>query len=77
MTMPDPITPDDIAEAAASPASATEGSRSATAHSIPDQIAAATFKATEDALSGGNENGGAKSGWARLRPARAIPPGAV
>lgn len=74
--MPDPVSADSIAEAAASPQSATVDGLQAAAHPIPDQIAAAKFPASNDALDGTNANGGPKSGWGRLRTARAVPPGA-
>lgn len=74
--MPD-LTPDDIAEAAAAPASASTDAGSASAHSIPDQIAAAKFQAAGNALDGTNDNGGPKSGWNKLRTARVRTGGAV
>lgn len=74
--MPD-LTADDIAAAAQQPASASVDGRSAAAVPIPDQIAAAKFQAVADALDGTNDNGGPKSGWGKLRPARARPGGAV
>lgn len=74
--MPD-LTPEAIAAAAQEPASATVDGRSAAAVPIPDQIEAARFAAASDALAGTNDNGGPRSGWAFLRPARARPGGAV
>jgi hypothetical protein len=67
------LTPETIATAALDPASATVDGQSATAHSIPDMIAAAKFEAASNALSGDNANGGAKSGWGNrvTRKARA------
>jgi hypothetical protein len=72
--MPEPVDADSIAEAAANPASASVDGQSASAHSIPDQIKAAEYKAQQDALAGANENGGKRSGWRGLRPARPIFP---
>ncbi len=74
--MPDPVDADSIAEAAASPASASINGESASAHSISEQIKAAEYKAQQDALaSGTNAAGGKKSGWRGLRPAVAQAPG--
>lgn len=69
--MPDPVDADTIAEAAAGPASASVDGQSASAHSIADQIKAQQNKASADALSGANQNGGPVSGWSKLRMARA------
>lgn len=70
--MPD-LTPDTIADAATQPASAAQDGRSASAVSIPDQIAANNYAEAADALSGDNDNGGGKSGWGNrvTRKARA------
>lgn len=75
--MADPVTTDSIAEAANSPASASVDGTSAAAVPIGDQIKAHQYAATNDALSGTSDNGGPKSGWNRLRPARAKNGGAV
>lgn len=72
--MPDPVDADSIAEAAASPAEASVDGQSARAHPIKDQIAAAEYKAQQDALADANDDGGKKSGWRGLRPARPIFP---
>lgn len=70
--MPDAVDADSIAEAANSPASASVDGQSASAVSIPDQIAAAQNKAAADALAGSNSTGGGPvSGWSKLRTARA------
>lgn len=68
-----PLTPDEIATAAAGPANAAQDGRSAAAHPIPDQITAASAQATAGAVSGTNPNGGARSPWngGVLRAARA------
>jgi hypothetical protein len=71
------ITPEDIAEAAKNPQSVTTDGTSASAHSIPDQIAAAQFAASQAALTGSSPNGGPKSAWHCLRIARSRPGGAV
>jgi hypothetical protein len=65
----DPVDADSIAQAANEVASATVDGQSATAVPIDQQIAAAKFKAAQDALAGANAGGGAKSGWGALRPA--------
>ena len=69
--MPDAVDADSIAESATFPASASVDGQSATAHSIDQQIAAEKNKAISDALAGTNASGGAKSGWSKLRTARA------
>lgn len=74
--MPDPVTADSIAEAAANPQSASVDGQQASAHPIPDQIEAAKFAASNTALDGTNDNGGPRSAWGRLRTARVNPPGA-
>lgn len=75
--MPEAIDTDTIAENASGPLSASQDGRSATGHSIPDQILAKDEKKKEDALSPANPQGGARSAWAMTRPARVIPPGAT
>lgn len=71
--MADPlITPEDIAEAAKGAAEFTSDGTTAKAVPVKDMIAAAAYlnaATIEDA-------GGPKSAWARVRMARAIPPGA-
>lgn len=71
------LTADSIAEAATQPASASVDGQSAAAVSISDQIAALKFKESVAAAAGTNDNGGPKSGWGMLRPARAKNQGAV
>lgn len=73
--MADPVTPESIAEAAAQPASASSDGRSATAHPIPDQLAALDRAAAEEAAEGTNAAGGPKSAWNMTRMAKAVPPG--
>lgn len=73
--MADELTPESIAEAATAPASASKDGQSATAVPIDQQIKAAEYKAAADAASEPNEQGGQKSGWRGLRPARPIFPG--
>lgn len=75
--MPEAIDSDTIAENAAGPQSASQDGRSASAHSIPDQILAHTHKKNADAVEGTNAQGGAKSGWRTLRPAQVVLPGAT
>lgn len=65
----DELTADSIAQAATEPASTTIGDQSAAAVPIPDQIAAAKFKAAQDALAGTDASGAPKSGWGATRPA--------
>lgn len=70
--MPDPVDADTIAEAAASPASASVDGQSASAVSISEQIKADQYKKSADALDGVNSTGGGPvSGWSKLRTARA------
>ncbi len=74
--MPD-LTIDTISDAAQNPASASVDGQSAAIVPISDQIKALDKAAGAAAMSGTNDNGGSKSGWNRLRTARAVPPGAV
>jgi hypothetical protein len=73
--VPDPVDADSIAEAANSPASASEDGRSASAHSISDQLAALAAKQAADAVGESNAQGGPRSAWNMTRPAKAVPPG--
>lgn len=52
--MPDPVDADSIAEAAASPASASVDGNSASAVPIPDQIQADRYRKASSAASGRN-----------------------
>lgn len=75
-------TPDDIIEAATTAASegvlsTTVDGRSATAMDPLTLIKVADQLQSRELLRGVNANGGAKSGWSMLRPARAIPPGTI
>jgi len=54
--MPD-LDADVIAQAAQQPASASQDGRSATAHSIPDQIAADKYQRSDDVMSSGGFGG--------------------
>lgn len=66
--MAEEITSEQIAIAASNPASATApDGRSATAHSLPDQIAAARFLESRRQAR--------KNGWAGAGYARVVPPG--
>jgi hypothetical protein len=76
-----PITADDVLEAAATVASegvqsATVDGRSATSLDPLKQIQVADALQSRDLIAGANANGGPKTGWGFLRPARAVPPGA-
>ncbi|MDY3555313.1 hypothetical protein R5W24_004455 [Gemmata sp. JC717] len=76
--MADPVSAESIAEAAAAPASASSpDGRSASAHSIPDQIAALQLQQAETEAEGKNAQGGPRSAWNMTRPATAIMPGAT
>ena len=75
--MPVEVTAESIAEAATQPASASADGQSAAAVSISDQIAAHKYAAAQASLDGTNDNGGPKTGWSKLRTARAKPPSAV
>lgn len=72
--MPDPITPEQVAENAAQPQSASVDGRSASQHSIHDQIKATQFAATDDTLTPVGD--APRSGWGALRGAVARPGGA-
>lgn len=78
--MPVP-TADELYDAAAAlaaegVASATVDGRSATSMDPLKQIEVADAIQSRDLIAGTNANGGPKTGWAFLRPAKAIPPGA-
>lgn len=64
-----------ITSAAQQPARAQTDMGSADAHPLPDLIQADQYLAGLTGVTGSNDNGGAKSGWGRLRTARAILPG--
>lgn len=66
-----------IEQAIEEPLSAASDGQSATARSADDLIKLINHAAGQTGLDGTNANGGPKSGWGRLRTARAIPPGAV
>lgn len=67
-----------IAEVAADGVeSASQDGRTATSFPIPDLIAAEKHTAGKEAVSGTNPQGGSRSLWGSLRPARAVPPGGV
>lgn len=59
-----------IEDAITDPAAASQDGRSATARPIRDLIEADQYLSGKEALSNG------QSGWAALRPARVVPPGA-
>lgn len=62
----------EIDQVAAEPASAASDGQSATSHPIPDLEKLRNRKMGEAALAGTNANGGPRSAWSKLRPARAI-----
>jgi len=63
---------DDFLETAATrPAEAAGDAGSAKQHKLPELIQALDRKAGVDAVAGTNSNGGPKSAWGLLRPARA------
>jgi hypothetical protein len=68
--MPDPVTADSIAEAAASPQSASVDGRSATAVPIDQQLKALDRLEAAEALEGTNASGGPVSGWSKMRTAK-------
>lgn len=68
---------DQIAEDAALPATHASDGTQTTAHPLPDVIEADKYLKGQAALEGANDSGGPRSGWGRLRTARAVPPGAV
>ena len=65
-----------IAELATNPATVTAGDRTIVEVKIPDAIQAHEFAANQEAVEGTNPQGGPRSAWASLRPAKFIPPGA-
>lgn len=68
--MPD-FDEDYLESAATGPAEAAGDGGSMKAHPIPDLIQALDRKAAVDAMAGSNDQGGPKSAWGALRPARA------
>jgi len=73
--MADALTPVTIAAAAANPQSATVDGTTVSAHSIPEQIAADQYAKSSTSMTGTNPQGGSRSAWGRMRPAKVIPPG--
>lgn len=68
---------DEIREAAEGPKRAKRDGQEAESHDLSELIKAEQHLASVAAATGTNANGGKKSGWGMLRPARAIPPGAT
>ena len=70
------MTPEEIRtetdQVAAEPASAASDGQSASSHSIPDLLKLESVRSGQAALTGTNANGGPRSAWTKLRPARAI-----
>jgi len=64
-----------IESEAALPASSSSDGQSAEGQPLPHLVAADKHLNTKTALAGDNGNGGSRSGWRGLRPARVIPPG--
>ena len=73
--MPD-FTDDDLAQSALEPESASVDGQSAKSHPLPDQIAARRYLAGGSALDGTSADGGPRSAFGCLRPAKVVPPGA-
>ena len=69
------MTPDElraeIDQVAAEPASASGDGQSASSHSIPDLLKLESVRSGQAATSGTNVNGGPRSAWSKVRPARA------
>ena len=68
--MPEPVTPESIAEAASQPAESSNGNQSAKAHPLKDQIEAAKFAAANTPTASGRKPRG-------FRFTRVIPPGSA
>jgi len=66
---------DEIEDVAEGPKSASGDAGSFEQHPLPDLIKADQYLKGTTGLGGTNDNGGPKSGWGRLRTARAILPG--
>ena len=66
-----------LIDAAADPLSATADGQSATGHSLPDLIAADQYLGQKAAAAARGATGKRASGFSFLRPAVAVPPGAV
>lgn len=73
--MADELTPESIAESAASPQAASVDGTSVSAYSIQDKITADQYQKAAAALDGDNPQGGNRSAWGRMRPAKVTPPG--
>ena len=79
--MPVP-TPDEIRDSVSTDAEAgvssfTAGDQTTTVLDLEKRLKVADKLAGNDAVSGTNANGGAKTGWNTLRPARVVLPGAI
>lgn len=64
-----------LEDALAEPTSASVDGQSVTSRPIQDLIAGEDKLAAKTIAAGVNANGGPRSGWNGLRPARIIPPG--
>lgn len=71
-----PLTAEELEALARSPAAASGDTGSRTARSADDILKLTDRAAAVDAIDGTNDNGGPKSAWRCLRPARAQLPGA-
>lgn len=78
---PTPAPPTDlaaeIARTAADPQSVTVDGETVAAQPLPDLIKADQYLAAKKSLAGSAARGGSRSLWNALRPAQAVPPGAV
>lgn len=70
-----PLTPDELEALARKPQSVTTDAGSATQRSADDVKKLLALEADAAALDGDNPQGGRKSAWRQVRPARHIPPG--
>lgn len=75
--MADELTEALLKENAAAPAEVTGDGGTVKEHPLPDQIKVLDRQAGIDAVTGTNNQGGPKSPWGSLRPARVVPPGSV
>lgn len=71
------ITEQQIADLAAAPSNVTTDGLSISERPIDEVIDAKEYLDRKAALTGANANGGSRSGWGSLRPARVVPPGAI
>ncbi len=72
--MPDDLT-ETITDAAQEPAEAAGDGHSVKSRTIDEMIAADQYAKAQTAVTGTNDQGGPKSPWGCLRPARVVLPG--